>query len=77
MKYLEELNFGDCFQLNNHYYILSSDIKSNGDRMCLSLKNGFCNWMGGNNIVDLIDIFTLDKDTNIIAIKERSKDDNS
>lgn len=77
MKYLEELNTGDCFEYNNDYYILSCDFKTNGNRMCLSLKNGFSKWFGGDSIVNLTDIFTLDKDSNIIAIKQREKDDNT
>lgn len=77
MKYLEELNSGDCFEYNNDYYVLSCDFKNNGNRMCLSLKNGFSNWFGADSIVNLTDIFTLDKDSNIIALKERAKDDNT
>lgn len=75
MKYLEELAIGDCFEYKDSYYILSSDFKSNGQKMCLSLINGFANWFNGEIIVNIADIFTLDKNSNIIAIKERKKDD--
>ena len=77
MQYLEELKPGDCFQYNSSYYILSSDFKNNGSKMCLSMANGFSKWLKGDCIVDLNDIFTLDKDSNIITIKERAKDDNT
>lgn len=76
MKYLEELIPGDCFEIGNDYYVVSSDFKAAGDRMCLSLKNGFSKWLNPNIIVNITDIFTLDNNNNIIAIKERSKDDN-
>lgn len=77
MQYIEELKPGDCFEYKNSYYILSSDFKNNGNRLCLSLIDGFSKWFNGDCIVNLNDIFTLDKDSNIIAIKERSKDDNT
>jgi hypothetical protein len=77
MQYLEELKSGDCFEYNSSYYILSSDFKNNGSRMCLSLVDGFTKWLKGDCIVNLTDIFTLDKDTNIIAIRKREKDDNT
>lgn len=75
MKYLEELTFGDCFKYNNHHYILSSDHKSNGKKMCLCLETGFSNWFNGDIITDITDLFTIDQNNNIIAIKERLKDD--
>lgn len=75
MKYIEELLAGDCFEYTGKYYILSSDFKANGKRMCLSLSDGFSNWMDGSCIVNQTDIFTMDKESNIIAIKERQKDD--
>lgn len=73
MLYLEELSGGDCFELDSQYYILSQDFKSNGQRMCLNLSSGFPSWVNGNSMVNNIDIFTLDKDNNIIAFKQREK----
>jgi hypothetical protein len=76
MKYLEELVPGDCFENKGIYYVLSSDFKSDGSRLCLSLQNGFIKWIKSNEIVNLSDLFTLDKENNIIAIKKRDKDAN-
>lgn len=73
MIYLEELVGGDCFELDNKYYVLSQDFKANGQRMCLNLNNGFPKWLDGATMVTSIDIFTLDKDNNIIAFKKREK----
>jgi hypothetical protein len=75
MKYIEELSAGDCFEQSGQYYILSSDFRANGKRMCLSLFNGFSHWMDGDCIVNQTDLFTMDKESSIIAIKERKKDD--
>lgn len=75
MIYLEELIGGDCFETDGKHYILSQDFKSNGQRMCLNLNNGFPKWLDAKTMVIAIDIFTLDKDNNIIAFKKREKPD--
>jgi hypothetical protein len=74
MKYLEELETGDCFQLNNCYYIATSDFKRDGSKFCVDLKSGLSRWLKPNETVENIDIFTFDKDSNILAIRERKKE---
>lgn len=71
MKYLEELSGGDCFEHGNNYYVLSKDFKSNGDRMCIDMSTGFPKWISSNSIVSNIELFTTDKDNNIVALKIR------
>lgn len=74
MKYLEEILQGDCFSYNHSFYIMTNDFKKNGDRLSIDLKTGYSKWLKPGEIVTLIDIFTIDKDNNIIAIKERQKE---
>ena len=74
MKYLEELQIGDCFQLNSSHFIITSDFKKDGKKFCIDLKTGYGKWISPGDMVEIIDIFTLDKDSNVIAIKERKKD---
>lgn len=74
MKYLEELNCGECFELSNNYFILTHDFKKNGDKLCIKLNTGSNHWIKPDSIVKASDIFIMDKDNNIIAIKERSKE---
>jgi hypothetical protein len=74
MKYLEEINTGDCFIFENKYFALTSDFKKNGDKLAVSLNNGSCKWIKSDTIINPIDIFTFDENNNIIAIKERQKD---
>jgi hypothetical protein len=70
MKYLEELQHGDCFINNkNQKFILSSDFKNNGYKLCLSLQNGYPSWISSQEIVEPLALYSLDKDNNIIAIK--------
>lgn len=74
MKYLEELLIGDCYQHNECQYVVTTDYKQNGSRLCVSLVDGTTKWMVSDLMVEQIDIFTVDKDSNIVAIKERKKD---
>lgn len=74
MKYIEELSNGDSFILDGNYYIITSDFKKNGYRLCVDLKTGSGRWINPSENIDNVDIFTFDKDNNIIAIKERKKD---
>jgi len=74
MKYLEEISTGECFTLAGKYFILTADFKRNGDKLAVCLSDGLSKWVKSNDMIDPIDIFTLDKDNNIIAMKERIKD---
>jgi hypothetical protein len=74
-NYIEELENGESFILDSDKLIVTCDFKSNGNRLCVDLKNGSSRWLGGNTIIDKIQLFTLDKDNNLIAIKETPKDD--
>ena len=75
MKYIEELIVGDSFSYQSHMFLLTSDFKSNGDRLCYSLSNGLPHWFSDQTIVENAPIYTLDKDNNIIPIKITLKHD--
>lgn len=74
MKYLEELNPGDCILWNTEYYVLSSDFKTDGSRMCISLKTGFCRYIKSDTIVSNAPLYTLDTESNIIPIRPVEKE---
>lgn len=74
MKYIEELSIGDSFTLDNKIYILTSDFKSNGQKCCVGLNDGFIRWLSSQETVDVTPIYILDKDNNIIPIKITEKD---
>lgn len=69
MKYLEELGAGDSFSYQNQTWLLTTDFKSNGQRLCYSLITGFPNWINSQTIVETCPIFILDKDNNTIPLK--------
>lgn len=75
MKYLEEIEPGDCFNIGDTIYILTTDFKKSGDRLCYKLHNGTPQWISSNQIVDINPIYTLDKDNNISPIKIEKKQD--
>lgn len=75
MKYIEEIHSGDCFEYKEKFFVLTQDFRRNGDRLCISLIDGFANWIPQDTIINPTDLFTMDKDNTIIAIKERKKTD--
>lgn len=78
MKYIEELVYGDAFLYKEEIYLLGIDFKSDGKRLCISLKDGRPNWLNGDTIVEETQIYTLDKQNTIIPIKKTlKKDENS
>lgn len=74
MKYIEELEAGDAFIVNDQYFVLTMDFKKSGDKLAVCLSNGQAQWVKPNDMVNAIDLFTIDKNNLIIAIKERTKD---
>lgn len=74
MKYIEELESGDAFIVHDQYFILTMDFKKNGDKLAVCLSNGQQQWVKSSDMVNTIDLFTIDKNNLIIAIKERTKD---
>lgn len=75
MKYIEELECGDTFSLKDKMYVLTSDFRSDGKRLCYSLNTGFASWIDNNTIIEHNPIYILDKDNNTIPIKITKKTD--
>lgn len=73
MKYIEELNNGDSFRVNDVYFMITSDFKNNGQRLGYSLVDGSAKWFNPNTIISVEPIYILDKDNNVIAIKPAQK----
>lgn len=74
MKYIEELNCGDTFSFKDHIYLLTSDFKSNGQKLCYSLINGFPVWLNSDAIVNSEPVYILDQNNNTIPIKITEKE---
>lgn len=75
MKYLEEINPGDTFFMDNNPYILTTDFKKNGHRLCYSLESGFPKWLESKTIIEHHPVYYLDKDNNVVPVKIIEKSD--
>lgn len=75
MKYLEEINPGDIFSIDNIHYLLTIDFKKNGSRLVYRLDNGSPAWLAGNSLVQISPIYYLDKENNIVPMKLESQTD--
>lgn len=74
MNYIEELKFGDAFEYNDIIYVLTTDFNKNGFKFCISLIDGFGQWLAGETIVSKINLYKLDQTNNIIPIKEHKNE---
>lgn len=75
MKYIEEMKSGQSFEHNGDTFVVSSDFKKNGHRLCISFKNGNSRWFGPSEIVESVDLYTIDKESNFISIEQGDADD--
>lgn len=66
---------GNCFILNNKYFLLTIDFKSNNKKLCYGLGDGCPLWLDGETIVEDTQIYTMDEKNTIIPIKETQKMD--
>lgn len=69
MKTIAELIAGDSFYFIDDYFIVTSDFKMNGNKLCYSLKTGQPQWFETLKEVDNINLYFLDKENNITPIK--------
>lgn len=70
MKYIEELENGDSFVYNQTPFIITTDFDKKRCRLCVDLSSGMHRWFDPDTMVEHNPIFSLDKDSNIIPIKE-------
>lgn len=77
MNYIEELKFGDSFEYNDICYVLTTDFNKNNLKFCISLMDGFGQWLPGDTIVSKVNLYKLDQNNNIIPIKEHKNEYNT
>ena len=78
MKYLEELNNGDFFILENNKFLLTADFKQKRDdiyRMCVNTNSGLIKWVNNSEMVEYLDLYFRDVDGNILPLKEITRID--
>jgi hypothetical protein len=78
MKFLEEIESGSLFIWNNSRFILTSDYKEYKDKkstkMSVNIDTGNIQWIISDAMVEELDLYYRDKDSNIIALKERKNE---
>ena len=75
MKYIEEIQNGDCFEYQGNKFLLTSDFRKNGNRLAYNLTNGLPKWFNAQDIIHICQIYTLDSNNNIEPVKETPKSD--
>ena len=70
MKYIEELDSGDFFNVDHHKYIMTTDVKSSGKRMAISIQNGSVRWFTPETVTTIQDIYYRDEENNILLVKD-------
>jgi hypothetical protein len=73
-KFIEELNCGDAFEFEDRRFLVTSDFKKNGDRLCIDINSGNSRWLKPDCHIDHISLYTMDKDNNFTPIKENKSD---
>lgn len=73
MNYIEELINGDTFIYKDDKFIITSDFKKNGSRLCINLVDGSHRWLESSEIINKLPVYYIDTDNNIIALKQDSK----
>ena len=73
-KFIEELESGDCFEIENKRFILTSDYKKNGDRLAIDAANGNSRWLKSDCHVFVLTLYTMDSENNFMPIKEIKSD---
>jgi hypothetical protein len=73
-KFIEELVAGDTFDLDGQKFIITSDFKKNGDRLCININNGNLRWIKSNYHITQISLYAMDNNNNFHPIKEIKSD---
>lgn len=74
MIYLESIEAGNCISYEQHNYIVTTDFKSSGKRMCINLRDGNPRWINGDSLINIDPIYLMDKENNILPLIESKKE---
>jgi hypothetical protein len=74
IKFIEELESGDAFELDGKSFIITSDFKKNGDRLGIDINTGNSRWMKSDLTINHIILYAMDSNSNFMPIKEIKSD---
>lgn len=75
MNYIEELKCGDTFSYKEEKFVVTTDFKKNGSRLCTNLADGTQRWLEPSEIIGKFSVYYIDNDNNIIPLKKDSDDE--
>jgi hypothetical protein len=71
MKYIEELKYGNIFEYEKQFFILTSCFKKDKKKTyhsCVCINDGNNYWLDSDCMVEAIDIFYQNKENHLINI---------
>lgn len=74
MIYLESIEPGNCISYEQHNYIVTTDFKNSGKRLCINLRNGNSRWISGDSPINIDPIYLMDKENNIVPLIKSKKE---
>jgi hypothetical protein len=67
---ISKLLFGSTFSLNENIFLLTQDRNRRDQRNCINLKNGSSQWIDESTEVEIVALYTIDKNNNFTPLKE-------
>jgi hypothetical protein len=67
---ISKLLFGSTFLLNHNIFILTQDRNRLDQRNCINIKTGSSQWIDDSIDVEIVPLYTLDKNNNFMPLKE-------
>jgi hypothetical protein len=67
---ISKLIFGCTFSFNDNIFLLTQDRNRKDQRNCINIKNGSSQWIDESTEVQVVPLYTLDKDNNFMPLKE-------
>jgi hypothetical protein len=68
--YVEEIPCGRTFVFSDELFLITSDSKKDGSRLCISMQNGNSRWLKPNLVVKTISLYFINNDNNFLPVYE-------
>lgn len=68
--YIEEIPSGRTFIFSNELFLITSDSKKDGSKLCISMQNGNSRWLKPNLVVKTVSLYYINNDNNFLPIYE-------
>lgn len=76
MNYIEELASGETFCIGEEKFIVTTDFKKNGSRLCINLDDGSHRWLKSSEIINKMPVYYIDNENNILPLRKLKNEQN-